>query len=48
MPGTAHTVRIEAASYRGRPVAFEIVGPWTKSARDVTDEAAPVGNGPGR
>src|SRR5262249_60458016 len=22
------SVRIEAAAYRGRPVAFEIIGPW--------------------
>jgi hypothetical protein len=30
MPGRPdQRVRIEAASYRGRPVAFEVVGPWT-------------------
>jgi hypothetical protein len=26
-------VRIEASSYRERPVAFEIVGPWTRPQR---------------
>ncbi|MGA2600828.1 MAG: serine/threonine-protein kinase [Bryobacteraceae bacterium] len=29
-PGTDRTVRIEAASMRGKPVAFSIVSPWTK------------------
>lgn len=29
-PGTDHAVRIEAASLRGKPVAFSIVSPWTK------------------
>jgi hypothetical protein len=26
-------VRIEAAAYRGRPVSFQIIGPWTRAAR---------------
>ena len=25
-------LRIEAASYRGRPVSFKVVGPWTRPA----------------
>jgi len=29
-PGTDHAVRVEAASLRGKPVAFSIVSPWTK------------------
>ena len=27
-------VRIEAAAYRGKPVNFEIIGPWTRPGRD--------------
>jgi hypothetical protein len=34
LPGTDTTVRVEAAAYRGRPVYFLLVGPWTAS-RDV-------------
>jgi serine/threonine-protein kinase len=34
MPGHPETsVRVEAASYRGRPVAFQIVWPWTRPTR---------------
>lgn len=29
------TVRIEAASYRGRLVMFEVVGPWSRATREV-------------
>jgi serine/threonine protein kinase len=29
-------VRIEAAAYRGRPIAFDILGPWTAQASSVT------------
>ena len=28
-----HPVRIEAAAYRGRPVWFEVITPWTKPER---------------
>jgi hypothetical protein len=35
-------VRIEAAAYRGKPVSFEIVGPWTRAERMV--DAAPAPN----
>jgi Protein kinase domain len=28
-----HRVRVEAAAYRGRPVSFSIVGPWTRPTR---------------
>jgi serine/threonine-protein kinase len=35
------TVRIEAAAYRGRPVSFRIVQPWTRpSGEDAAPEAA--------
>jgi serine/threonine-protein kinase len=29
------TVRVEAAAYRGRPVSFLIIGPWTRASRMV-------------
>ena len=29
------TLRVEAASYAGRPVSFKVVGPWTTAARMV-------------
>ena len=34
-------LRIEAASYRGRPVSFKVVGPWTQPAR--MDQPQPSG-----
>ena len=38
------TMRVEAASYRGRPVSFLWIGPWTKPSRDPEGQAAePVG-----
>jgi serine/threonine-protein kinase len=40
IPGTEFPGRIEAAAYRGKPVSFEIVGPWTRPAR--MNAAAPV------
>ena len=27
-------MRIEAAAYRGKPVSFEIIGPWSTAERD--------------
>jgi hypothetical protein len=39
LPGTGATVRVEAAAYRGRPVYFHLVGPWTAS-RDVLTTAS--------
>jgi predicted Ser/Thr protein kinase len=32
-------VRVEAASYRGRPVYFEVVGPWRKPSRQAASES---------
>ena len=32
-------IRIEAAAYRGKPVDFEIIGPWTRAERMVPREA---------
>jgi hypothetical protein len=34
MPASsAQTIRIEAASYRDKPVSFQVVGPWTRPLR---------------
>ena len=35
------TVRIEAAAAQGRPVAFEIIGPWSRSTRTARPAAPP-------
>ena len=32
-PGTPLPLRVEAASLRGKPVAFSLIGPWTKPSR---------------
>lgn len=32
-PGTTHPMRIEAAGWRGKPVYFLLVGPWTRPSR---------------
>jgi len=33
LEGSELVFRIEAAAYKGKPVSFEIVGPWSQSAR---------------
>ena len=32
-PGGSEPLRVEAAARRGRPVAFSVIGPWTKPWR---------------
>ncbi len=32
-PGTSYPLRIEAASYRGKPVYFDLIGDWTEPNR---------------
>ncbi len=32
-PGTQRPLRIEAAAWRGKPVYFSLIGPWTRPAR---------------
>jgi hypothetical protein len=32
-PGTTRPLRVEASALRGRPVSFQLVGPWTEPAR---------------
>ncbi len=33
--GSDQIFRIEAAAYRGKPVSFEIIGPWSRSGRSA-------------
>ncbi len=42
VPGV--TARVEAAAYRGRPIFFTVVGPWTQPARDVTLPPRSIGD----
>ena len=37
-PGSARPLRIEAASWRGKPVFFSLIGSWTKPERAKTDD----------
>ncbi|HEY6931469.1 MAG TPA: serine/threonine-protein kinase, partial [Thermoanaerobaculia bacterium] len=39
------TMRVEAASYRGRPVSFRWIGPWSRADRDPEGTAAPPTGG---
>ena len=45
LPGTTIPVRVEAAAYRGRPVLFELVMPWTPAPRDASTTPSTSGNG---
>jgi len=42
-PGTTRPLRIEAASYRGKPVFFSLIGEWTKPQRQKTDDTTTGG-----
>ncbi len=37
-PGTTRPLRVEAASFQGKPVFFELIGDWTKPERMVSSE----------
>lgn len=37
-PGTNFPLRVEAASYKGRPVFFKLVGDWTKPTREQSSD----------
>lgn len=39
-PGTARPLRVEAAAWRGQPVAFSLIGPWTKPDRMPPQESS--------
>src|SRR6185295_628152 len=38
-PGARHSLRIEAAAWRGKPVFFALIGPWSRPARMQPNEA---------
>jgi len=42
-PGTTRPLRIEAASFRGKPVFFSLIGDWTKPQRMITTEKKTLG-----
>ena len=37
-PGSKDALRVEAASYRGKPVYFALIGNWTEAARMATSD----------
>jgi serine/threonine-protein kinase len=37
-PGTTRPMRVEAAAFQGRPVAFGLIGEWTKPDRMISTE----------
>jgi hypothetical protein len=43
LPGTTIPVQIEAAAYKGKPVRFQIVAPWTPATRDADASAQDEG-----
>jgi hypothetical protein len=47
-PGTTRTLRVEAASFEGKPVYFSLVGDWTKPARMKGTEKKSIGEKAGR
>jgi len=42
-PGTTRPLRVEAASFQGKPVFFRLVGDWTKPGRMVSTEKKKFG-----
>ena len=44
LTGTDIPVTIEAAAYRGRPVLFQVVMPWTRAPRDEASSGGGNGN----
>ena len=43
VPGQPQTkIRVEAASYRGKPVSFQIIGPWTIPSRMTQQARTPT------
>jgi hypothetical protein len=46
LPDTTIPVTIETAAYRGRPMLFEIVAPWTPAPRDPPGAPRQSGNNP--
>jgi serine/threonine-protein kinase len=44
LPGMSIPVTIEAAAYRGRPIMFDVVDPWTKASREPENTQRPPAN----
>jgi serine/threonine-protein kinase len=42
-PGTTRPLRVEAASFQGKPVFFSLIGDWTKPERMLSTEKKPLG-----
>ncbi len=47
-PGTTRPLRVEAASFQGKPVFFQLIGDWTKPDRMVSTEKKSFGDKAGR
>lgn len=47
-PGTTRPLRVEAASFQGKPVYFHLIGDWTKPQRMVSTEKKSFGDKAGR
>jgi len=47
-PGTTRALRVEAASFQGKPVFFQLIGDWTKPDRMVSTEKKSLGDKAGR
>jgi len=39
-PGGMHVIRVEAASWRGMPISFRLIAPWTKAERQESTKSA--------
>jgi predicted Ser/Thr protein kinase len=47
-PGTTRPLRVEAASFQGKPVFFQLIGSWTKPQRMISTEKKSFGEKAGR
>ena len=47
-PGSTRPLRVEAASFQGKPVFFRLIGDWTKPQRMVSSEKKSLGEKAGR
>jgi predicted Ser/Thr protein kinase len=47
-PGTTRPMRVEAASFQGKPVFFSLIGDWTKAEREKSKEKKSIGERAGR
>src|SRR5215472_14393736 len=47
-PGSTRPLRVEAASFQGKPVFFRLIGDWTKPQRMVSSQKKSLGEKAGR